>query len=146
MFQEYKEIFFGLAIGIGAALIDIGMDASTEGYSYMAEVGAHPAMMIYRAIFIVLGGGLGWLLWQRNRREREFRRLDESLHKIQQACSRQGLLLSSKLQLILTRDDLRLSEEARRLVQETYQMCHDFQALSGETSKDAARSDRAVGS
>jgi hypothetical protein len=131
MFQEYKEIFFGLAIGIGAAMIDVAMDASTEGYSYSAEVTAHPSMMFYRGIFIVLGAGLGWLLWQRNRRERDFRHVSERLQKLQQDCGRQGIVLSSKLQLILTRNDLHLSEEARRSVQEAYQLCHELQTLSG---------------
>lgn len=131
MFQEYKEIFFGLAIGLGAAMIDIAMDAATEGLSYTAEVSAHPSMMFYRGIFVVLGAGLGWLLWQRNRREREFRRLSERLDKIQADCASQGLLLSSKLQAILTRDDLHLSEEARRLLHEVYQLCHQLQTFSG---------------
>ena len=131
MFQEYKEIFFGLAIGLGAAMIDIAMDAATEGLSYTAEVSAHPSMMFYRGIFVVLGGGLGWLLWQRNRREREFRRLSETLNKIQQDCSGLGILLSSKMQVILTRDDLHLSEEAHRLVHEAYQLCHELQKFAG---------------
>jgi hypothetical protein len=33
MFQNYKEIFFGLAFGIGAMLIDIAMDAMADGNS-----------------------------------------------------------------------------------------------------------------
>jgi hypothetical protein len=144
MFQEYKEIFFGIAIGIGAALIDIGMDAAAEGYTYSAELIAHPSMMFYRGIFVVLGAGLGWLLWQRNRREREFRRLNDKLHQLQQDYGRLGLLLSSKLQTVLTRDDLRLSEEARRSVQEAYQLCHQLQEFTAGAT-DAARSDRAVG-
>ncbi|HKD86400.1 MAG TPA: hypothetical protein VKB58_16750 [Terriglobales bacterium] len=132
MFQEYKEIFFGLFIGLGAAMIDIGMDAASEGYSYSTEIVAHPSMMLYRGIFVVLGAGLGWLLWQRNRREREFRRLNEKLDKIQADCGRLGILLSSKLQAILTRDDLHLSEQAHRLVHEAYQLCHELQTFTGK--------------
>ena len=132
MFQEYKEIFFGLAFGLGAVIIDTVMDASAEGYSYLGELAAHPAMILYRAIFIVLGLGLGWLLWQRNRSEREVRRLSETLHRIQQQCGTQGLLIHSTLQVLLTRSDLHLPEEAQRLVHEAYQRSQEFQRIAEE--------------
>ena len=121
MFQKYKEIFFGLAFGIGAFLLDTAMDASTFGNSLPDEIAEHPAMLFYRAVFIVLGLGLGWVLWQQNRREREFRQIAETLHRVQQECGNQGLLLHSTLQTLLTRRDLQLSDEASRLVQESYQ-------------------------
>jgi len=66
MLQEYKEIFFGIAFGIGAFVIDTAMDAAAEGTSYFGELSAHPTMILYRAVFILLGLALGWLLWQMN--------------------------------------------------------------------------------
>ena len=132
MFQRYKEIFFGLAFGFGAVLIDTAMDASTFGNSLTDEMAEHPGMMFYRALFIVLGLGLGWVLWQRNRRERQFRQIAETLHRVQQECGNQGLLLHSTLQTLLTRDDLHLSDEAARLVQEAYQRSQEFQRIASE--------------
>jgi hypothetical protein len=132
MLQQYKEIFFGLAFGIGAVIIDTAMDASAEGNSYFGELVAHPAMMFYRAMFILLGLALGWLLWQRNRTEREFRRLTETLRRIQQQVGTQGLLLRSTLQTLLTRNDLGLSDEAQRLVHDAYQRSQEFQRIAEE--------------
>ena len=136
MFQKYKEVFFGLAFGIGAFLIDTAMDASAAGNSLLNEIVEHPGMLLYRAIFILLGLALGWVLWQRNRRERQFRQIAETLRQVQQACGNQGLMLHSTLQTLLTRSDLHLSEEASRLVQEAYQRSQEFQRIAAQKTPD----------
>jgi hypothetical protein len=127
MFQKYKEILFGLAFGIGAVLIDTGMDAMADGNSLIDEVGEHPGMLLYRAAFIVLGLALGWLLWQRNRRERAFRQIAETLHRLQRDFGTQALLISTKLQTLLTRDDLHLSDGASQLLHEAYLKSQELQ-------------------
>jgi hypothetical protein len=130
MFQRYKEIFFGLAFGILAVIIDTAMDSIAEGNSYVGELSAHPIMMLYRSVFILLGLGLGYLLWQRNRNEREVRRLTEAVRRIQQQIETQGLLLRSTLQTLLLRDDL--SSDAQRLLQEAYHRTQEFQRIAEE--------------
>ena len=130
MFQKYKEILFGLAFGIGAVLIDTGMDAVADGNSLMDEVSEHPGMLLYRAAFIVLGLALGWMLWQRSRRERRFRQIAEALRGIQQECGKQALLLRATLQNLLIRDDLQLTDAASQLVQQAYQKTQELQKIA----------------
>ncbi len=130
MFQKYKEILFGLSFGIGAVIIDTGMDALADGNSLTDEVAEHPGMLLYRAVFIVLGLALGWVLWQRNRREREYRQIAETLRRIQQEYGTQALLLRSTLQNLLIRDDVHLSDAASKLVQEAYQKTQELQKLA----------------
>ena len=130
MFQKYKEIFFGLAFGIGALLLDTGMDAMADGNSLMDEVAEHPAMLLYRSVFIVLGLALGWLLWRMNQRERQFRQLAETVRRLQQECEKQALLLRSTLQNLLIRDDIRLSDAASQMVQEAYQKTQELQRVA----------------
>jgi hypothetical protein len=132
MLQKYKEILFGLAFGFGAVLIDTSMDATADGNSIADEVMEHPGMLLYRGAFIVLGLVLGWLLWQNNRRERQVRNVTETLHRVQQECSTQALLLSSTLQRLLTRDDLHLSDEASRLLRDAYAKSQEFQRIAEE--------------
>jgi len=38
-------------------------------------------MLFYRVVFLLFGLVLGWLLWQKNKRERDFRRLAEALKR-----------------------------------------------------------------
>jgi predicted histidine transporter YuiF (NhaC family) len=130
MFQKYKEILFGLAFGIGAVFIDTGMDALVDGNSLTDQVAEHPGMMFYRAVFIVFGLVLGWLLWKRNRRAREYRQMAEMLHKIQQECGTQALLLRSTLQNLLIRDDVHLSDAASQLVRESYERSQELQKIA----------------
>jgi hypothetical protein len=132
MLQKYKEIFFGLAFGIGAFFLDTNMDAVADGNSFLEEVIVHPGMLLYRALFILLGLGLGWLLWQRNRREREARQLAETLNNLRQECATQGLLLRTTLQRLLTRDDLHLAPEASQLLQDAYAKSQEFQRIAEE--------------
>lgn len=129
MLQNYKEIFFGLAFGIGAVLIDTFMDATADGNSLVDEVTEHPAMLLYRAVFIVLGLGLGWLLWKNNQRERRYRQFAHTLRTIQQESEKQTLLLRSTLQNLLIRDDVSLSDAASQMVQNAYQQTTELQRI-----------------
>lgn len=139
MVQRYKEIFFGFAFGVGAVLIDTTMDAVAEGNSLMDEVIEHPGMLLYRGIFILLGLALGWLLWQRNRGEREVRQITETLQKIRHECAAQGLLVGATLQRLLTRDDLHLSDEASRLLHDAYTKSQEFQRIAERKGQGSGR-------
>lgn len=81
MLQKYKEIFYGIVFGLGAAIIDTVMDGRMEGHSFWDELVQHRPMLFYRAVFLLFGLVLGWLLWQKNKRERDFRRLAEALKR-----------------------------------------------------------------
>lgn len=138
MFQKYKEILFGLAFGVGAVVIDTSMDAMANGNSMIDEVVEHPGVLFYRSVFIVFGLILGWLLWQNSRRERETRQLAETLSNVRKQCGARALLLGTKLQMLLTRDDLHLSEEASRLLQDAYAKSQDLQRIAEEDSTRAS--------
>jgi hypothetical protein len=132
MFQKYREIIFGLAFGFVAMIIDTAMDAKVEGTSLAQELTGHPGMMLYRFGFILLGLAFGWLLWRNHTRDREYRLLKEALQRMQQQCATQCLLLRSTLQLLLTRSDLHLPDEAQGLVRDAYQKSQELQRLAEE--------------
>jgi hypothetical protein len=132
MLQKYKEIFYGVAFGVGAAVMDTAMDAHMQGHSVWAELIQHPPMLFYRSLFVLFGLALGWLLWQKNKRERDFRHLTQILERFHRECGRNALLLHTKLQVLLTRNDLRLSREAEELVQFAYQRSQELQSLVKE--------------
>ncbi len=130
MFQKYKEIIFGLAFGVGAVILDTAMDAMADSNSLPDEVAEHPGMLWYRAVFIVFGLALGWVLWQRNRRERAYRQIAETLRTMQNELAKQTLLLRATLQNLLIRDDLHLSGAASQLMQEAYQEAQELQKIA----------------
>ena len=129
MLQKYKEIFYGGIFGFGVSVIDTVMDARMEGLSFLDEMVQHRSMMFYRTMFITFGVVLGWLLWQNNKREREFRDLAEILRRFRQGYEGPALLMHTKLQTLLTRKDLHLPAEAEELVRFVYQKSQDLQAF-----------------
>ena len=132
MFRKYKEIIFGIGFGIAALLIDTVLDGQAEGASFGQEVTGHPGMMVYRLGFVVLGLAFGWLLWRNNKREREVRLLTGTLQTFQQQFVAQCLLLRSILQILLTRTDLHLPDEAQQMLSNAYQKSQELQRLAEE--------------
>jgi hypothetical protein len=129
MLEKYKEISYGGLFGFGVAVLDTFMDARMEGLSLRDELVQHRPMLYYRALFILLGLALGRLLWQNNKREREFRVLTDVLERFRQEYGGPAILMHAKLQVLLTRQDLHLSHEAQELIQFVYQQSQDLQSL-----------------
>ena len=131
MLQKYKEIFYGVLFGLGACTIDTVMHARMENTSFWIEmVQPQPEMIFYRALFILFGVALGWLLWQKNKRERDFRHLAETVEKFHRDLCAPALLMHTKLQVLLTRQDLQLSREAEEVVRFAYERSREIQALA----------------
>ena len=102
--SNYKEVLFGAAFGAGASLIDVAMH-NTMGHRGFIEELLHPepAMALYRALFVTLGIGLGVVLWQRNRRERDYRHLMRALAELRSCVAAPSVLIQTNLQLLLTK-------------------------------------------
>ena len=133
MLQKYKEVFYGVLFGLGAGIIDTVMHARMENTSFWAEMlQPQPAMIFYRVLFILFGVGLGWLLWQKNKRERDFRHLTEALEKFHRDLCGPALLMHTRLQVLLTKQDFHLSHEAEEAVRFAYEKSQEIQALAKE--------------
>ncbi|HJT69352.1 MAG TPA: hypothetical protein VJ731_04095 [Terriglobales bacterium] len=133
MLQRYKEIFYGLLFGVGASLIDVSMHASMEHQGYWAAlVRPDVAMVAYRVAFLAFGLALGWLLWRKNRAERDFRHLVETLERIQRGVRQPALLIHAKMQMLLTRTDLHLPPDAEEMLRHAYEKSREIGYLAEE--------------
>lgn len=127
MLSDYKEIIYGVVFGIAAAMLDTALDARGEGQSFTGEIGGHPVMIVYRVLFVLLGFFIGWLLWRNNRRERQFRSLEEEMRRCFHAYEAQAVVLHTNLQLLLTKN-LGLPPEDEALLRATYEKSRELQA------------------
>src|SRR5581483_9068928 len=121
-----------ILFGVGAIIIDTLMDAHMDAEDFSTALFGHRAMLLYRLLFIAYGLIFGFLLWQRNRRERDFRYLAEAFKRIRLECGRIALLIHANMQLLLTRDDFHLPHEAENLVRFEYERSHELQAIANE--------------
>lgn len=128
MLSSYKEIVYGIAFGLGAAILDTSIDAGAEGQSFLGEIGGHPGLLFYRTLFVLFGFLLGWLLWRNNKRERDVRQLMEDLRRFHHEYEAQAVVLHTNLQLLLTKT-LQLPPDAEALIRATYEKSRDLQAL-----------------
>jgi hypothetical protein len=129
MQTSYKEIFYGLAFGFGAAALDTLIDARGAGESFFSGFSQHPGMVLYRMLFVLYGLLIGWLLWNNNQRERSVRSLMEELNRFHHQYEAQAIVLHTNLQMLLTQD-LHLPPEADALLRSTYEKSRELQALA----------------
>ena len=133
MLQRYKEVFYGLLFGLGASLIDVFMHASMEQQGFWMElIRPQPIMVAYRVFFIAFGLALGWLLWRKNKVERDFRSLADTVERFQTGIREPAYLIHAKLQLFLMRNDLQLPGEAQEMVRYAYEKSREIGDLAQE--------------
>jgi hypothetical protein len=131
--RRYKEVFYGLLFGLGASVIDVFMHASMEQQGFWMElIRPQPVMVAYRVFFIIFGLALGWLLWRKNRVERHFRSLAETVERFQTGIRQPAYLIHAKLQLVLMREDLQLPAEAEEMVRYAYEKSREIGDLAQE--------------
>jgi len=131
MLQRYKELFYGLLFGLGAAMIDVFMHASTEQQSFGTELfRSGLAVAVFRGLFIIFGMALGWVLWRKNKVERDFRNLLETVEQFRRDISAPALLVHTKLEQLLARSDCALSPEAEKAVRYAYEKSREIGRLA----------------
>lgn len=133
MLQRYKEIFYGLLLGLGASLIDLVMHSQMESRSLWTElIHPQPMMVFYRLLFIAFGLSLGWSLWQKNKRERDFRQLAEVLARFHREIVSPAFLMHGKLQVLMMREDFRLPPEAMEIIRFIYEQSQIVETAAKE--------------
>lgn len=131
--QRYKEIFYGLFIGLGGWVIDAVMHVQMHGQTFWATLlWPEATALFYRLLFVAFGLALGWSLWKKNKRERDFRQLAEILQRFHKEIVSPAFLIHGKLQVLLTREDMRLSPAAEEIVRFVYEQSQIIQSLAKE--------------
>jgi hypothetical protein len=129
MFRKYREIYRGGIIGLGAAGLDTFIDAQTQENTFVDQITQHPTVMLYRAIFLFFGLAIGFLIWRNRRRERDFQRIFSAAERLQRASDKQALLINTKIQVLLTRDDFHFPPDAQQLLRGIYDSSKQLQTL-----------------
>ena len=119
----YKEIFFGIALGAFAWLLDavmhVELGADVHAGSLAQEVFApHSTTLVFRAFFVVVAIAFGIFLWRANWRERQLRALEEVVVSFQRQLDAPALRILVALRSLRNRNSVLLDETAKDLVHE----------------------------
>jgi len=126
--RRYREIFYGLLFGFGAAFIDMFIDSRTQGKSFWdVSLG----MTLYRLCFVIFGVVLGWLLWRKNESERGFRLLQDQLQILQKEIDAPTAVIHAQAQLLLGGSRLQLSPEVQSVIRIIYEHSQKLKAAIG---------------
>lgn len=130
MHKSHREIFYGLLFGVGAALLDMLIDAVVQGREFLDV----PTVMIfYRLLFVLFGLLLGWLLWRKNTSEREFRSLEDQVQALRHRIGAPTTVIHTQAQfLLLGRDAAQLSPEVQSVVRTIYEQSQKLQSIERE--------------
>jgi hypothetical protein len=131
MIKRYREIFYGFLFGIGAACIDMFTDAKLQNKPFWdVSLG----MTLYRMLFVLFGYILGWLLWRKNQREREFRSLLASMEKLCHEIGPPAVVIHAQTQSLLAKPGLHLPPDAETMVRVIYDESQKLQSVVREHS------------
>jgi hypothetical protein len=131
MLRHYKEIFYGLIFGLGAAFIDTFVDASTQHTAFW-DFGL--GMLLYRGLFVLFGFILGWLLWRNNQSERESRSLITAMEKLQSDIGPVTVIIHAQTQLLLTRSGTPLPPEIELVVRSIHEQSLKLQSIAKDST------------
>lgn len=131
MLKAYKEIIYGLIFGLGAAAIDTFVDSITQNTSFW-DVGL--GMLLYRALFVLFGLILGWLLWRANQSERESRSLFLALQQLQHDIGPPAVIIHSQTQLLLTKPEAPLPPKMEAIIRSIHEQSLKLQSIAKDSS------------
>lgn len=122
-FKCYKEIWFGVGLGVAAWLVDavmhVELGADVHAGSLQTEIFApHPTALVFRLLYLVIAVAFGVFLWRANWRERQMQALEQSVIAFQRQLDIPALRLLGAARQLRSRNSVRLDEAAEALAAE----------------------------
>jgi signal transduction histidine kinase len=123
MLRRYKEIFFGLLLGLAMWVIDAAMHAALSaemhggsGQTFVHELFQPGAtVLFFRSVFVFLALAFGWTLWRSNWRERELRALEAAIASLNRQLNSPAMRIVSHARMLMGRPGIIHDEAAREL-------------------------------
>lgn len=122
-FKSYKEIWFGIGLGLSAWLVDavmhVELGAEVHAGNLWSEIFApHPTALIFRIFYLLIAVAFGFFLWRANWRERQLRALEQAVVAFQRQLDAPALRILGAVRGLQKRNSVRLDETAERLASE----------------------------
>ena len=123
MLRRYKEIIFGLLLGLAMWVVDAGMHTQLgeevhSAGSFASELFRPGAtQLIFRAVFLAIAVAFGWSLWRSNWRERELRALEDAVIAFHRQLDSPAMRIVSHARMLQGRPGVSGDEVARSVLE-----------------------------
>ena len=106
--RRYKEIIYGLGLGLAMWIVDAAMHAQLgsqiHSSGFISEL-LRPGttQLFFRGFYIAVAGALGWALWRSNWRERELRALEDAIIAFHRQLDSPAMRIVSHIRMLQAR-------------------------------------------
>ncbi|MBI3652702.1 MAG: hypothetical protein HY231_16895 [Acidobacteria bacterium] len=123
MFRWYKEIWFGVAMGICMWMLDALMHTTQHNeFTWSAfgqEIGANDSnSLIFRSMFVIVSIGLGSSLWRSNQRRNQITHIQSLLSALRRQIGNPSLLIVEYAQMLHLREGWPVGRDSIQIIQE----------------------------
>ena len=119
MLRRYKEIIYGVLLGLVMWVVDAGMHAQlgaeVDSSGFLGEL-LHPGstQLLFRGLYVGMATACGWALWRSNWRERELRALEDAIIAFNRQLGNPAMRIVSHIRMLqgcsgVTRDEMAMS-------------------------------------
>ena len=124
-FRCYKEIWFGVVLGVAAWLVDavmhVELGADVHSGNLWTEIfEPHPTALVFRLLYLVIAVAFGVFLWRANWRERQMQALEQSVIAFQRQLDIPAMRLLAAARQLRSRNSVRLDVAAEALAAEIF--------------------------
>jgi hypothetical protein len=160
LLRRYKEIIYGLLLGLAMWVVDAAMHAQLGAQiqsAGLADELVRPGatQLLFRSVFVIISLILGWSLWHSNWRERELRALEDAIVAFHRQLDSPAMRIVSHTRMLLgrpsvTRDDAArtmaesIGDDAYTIDQLTKQYLHFSEQVMAGHTREAIETLRAI--
>ena len=123
MLGRYKEIWYGIVIGISMWALDAMMHASMHselGWSEFRQefIASNSTQLFFRSLFVIVSMGFGFSLWLSNQRKCQVLDLQDAINSLHSQIVNPALLISGYCRMLSFKEGWPVSREEVEMIRE----------------------------
>lgn len=123
MFNRYKEIIYGVLLGVSAWVVDAAMHAQLAAETHASGSFAQELLrpgateLMFRTVFLCIATAFGWALWRSNWRERELRAIESAIVAFHRRLDAPAMRIVSHTRMLQGRPGVARDDVARTVAE-----------------------------
>ncbi|MDQ3252301.1 MAG: hypothetical protein M3458_02755 [Acidobacteriota bacterium] len=123
MLKRYKEIIYGLLLGLAMWVVDAAMHVQLDLHDHSSSAFLDELLrpgatqLLFRSFFLIIAVAFGWALWRSNWRERELHALEDAIVAFHRQLDSPAMRIMNHARMLHGRPGVMHDEIARELAE-----------------------------